>query len=85
MDYLEQSTDLGLPESDPELFAMTLVLGHIQVLIQHGESDLRCSGDDSALYPHSLEAFLTRLWWKERRKTSAWRKNGIGCSCSFPS
>lgn len=77
MDYLQQFIDLRRPNSDPELFAIALALRHIRALIQHGGSDTRRPGDDSALHPHHLEAFLARAverMWKDKRMAQEWRR-----------
>ena len=77
MDYLQQFIDLRRPDSDPELFAIALALRYIRTLIQHGGSDMRRPGDDSALHPRHLEAFLARAverTWKDQRMTQEWRR-----------
>lgn len=77
MDYLQQFIDLRRPDSDPELFAIALAFHRIQVLIQHGGSDMRRPDDDSALHPHHLEAFLARAverTWKDQRVAQEWRR-----------
>ncbi len=77
MDSLQQCTDLRRPESDQELFAIALALGHIRALIQRGGSDMRYPDDDSALHPHHLEPFLARAverTWKGKRMAQKWHR-----------
>jgi hypothetical protein len=59
-DSLEHSVDLRRADIDPELFAAALAVQHVHRLIAYGGSRFGRAGDEDALHPDHLEAFLTR-------------------------
>ncbi len=59
-DSLEHSVDLRRADIDPELFAAALAVQHVHRLIVYGGSRFGRAGDEDALHPDHLKAFLAR-------------------------
>jgi hypothetical protein len=59
-DSLEHSVDLRQADLDPERFAAALAVQHVRRLIVCGGSRFGRAGDEDALHPVDLEAFLAR-------------------------
>ncbi len=77
MNYLQQCIDLRRQDIEPEIFAIALAVRYIRELINHGGSDMRRSGHESALHPEHLESFLARAvgtLWKDASLAQKWRK-----------
>ncbi len=75
-DSLEHYVDLRRVDIDPELFAAALAVQQVRRLIAYGGSGSGRAGDEDALHPDDLEAFLTRAVetaYKTRHFEREWR------------
>jgi hypothetical protein len=59
-DTLEHYVDLRRADIDPQLFAAALAVQHVRRLIVYGGNRSGRAGDEDALHPNDLEAFLAR-------------------------
>ncbi len=59
-DTLEHYLDLRRADIDPQLFAAALAVQHVRRLIVYGGSSFGRAGDEDALHPDHLKAFLAR-------------------------
>jgi hypothetical protein len=76
-DSLEQYIDLRRADIDPQLFAAALAVQHVRRLIAYGGSRSGRAGDEDALHPNDLEAFLARAVetaHKTRHFEREWRR-----------
>ncbi len=77
METFQRFIDLRCSDNDPELFALALAIRHIREPIDYGGSDIGRPGNDSALDPHHLIAFITRaveMTWKNNRFAQEWSR-----------
>jgi len=76
-DSLEHYVDLRRADIDPELFAAALAVQQVHRLIAYGGSGSGRAGDEDALHPDDLEAFLARAVEtanKTRRFEQEWHR-----------
>src|SRR6266699_2719897 len=76
-DSLEHYVDLRRADIDPELFAAALAVQHVHRLVAYGGSGSGRAGDEDALHPDDLEAFLARAVEtanRTRRFEQEWRR-----------
>ncbi len=76
-DSLEHYVDLRRADIDPELFAAALAVQHVHRLVAYGGSGSGRAGDEDALHPVDLEAFLARAVEtanKTRRFEQEWHR-----------
>jgi len=76
-DSFEHSIDLRRADIDPQLFAAALAVQHVRRLIAYGGSGSGRAGDEDALHPDDLEAFLARAVetaYKTRRFEQEWHR-----------
>ena len=74
---VEYYTDLQRDDLDPELFAAALAVQHLRKLISYGGSEYGRAGDEEALQPGQIEAFVMRAVEnakKTKRFEPEWRQ-----------
>ncbi len=74
---VEDYTDLQREDLDPELFGAALAVQHIRKLISYGGSEYGRAGDEDALQPRQVEAFIVRATEsakKTKRFEREWRQ-----------
>ena len=74
---IEEYTDLQREDIDPELFGAALAVQYIRKLLSHGGSEYGRAGDEDALQPEQLEAFIVHAIEnakKTKRFEQAWRR-----------